>query len=166
MLRNNQLTKKENPMTFFSENHFDASKVDPAQGWQPIPNGKYLATIEKAEEKKTRSGDGDYLKLQLKIADGPNKGRTLYQNITLRNSNEKAQTIGHAQLSALIRATNLLPAPKAAHEFCNKQVIIEVTVRKNNEDKLENSIVTYEPPTPAPAPQAEEITSVDSKPWG
>jgi hypothetical protein len=54
--------------------NFDASQVDPASSFDPIPAGKYLATITESETKPTKNGSGSYLQLTFRILDGPYKG--------------------------------------------------------------------------------------------
>ena len=39
--------------------NFDASKVEPASSFDPIPAGKYLAVIVASELRPTKSGSGN-----------------------------------------------------------------------------------------------------------
>lgn len=56
---------------------------------QPVPVGKYLAIITQAELKTAGSGN-EYWKATFKIQDGPQAGRTLYNNFVLVEGNPNA----------------------------------------------------------------------------
>ena len=53
---------------------FDANQVEPSADFEPIPAGKYLATIVESEMKPTKSGTGNYLQLTFEILEGPTRG--------------------------------------------------------------------------------------------
>ena len=51
--------------------------------WDPLPVGEYVAQIVEASVLQPKSGDGYYLALTWKIAEGEFEGRELWDRITL-----------------------------------------------------------------------------------
>ena len=70
-----------------------------------MPVGEYVAQIVEASIQQPKSGDGYYLALTWKIAEGEFEGRQVWQRITYLHSNEQAQTIGRKTLKDLCVAT-------------------------------------------------------------
>lgn len=123
---------------------FDAEKVAPETGFDPIPNGVYLACIEASEEKQTNAGDGSYVSLTLQIIDGDFKGRKLWHNLNLENKNDQAVGIARAQLSQICRATGIL-RPNDSSELHDIPMAIHVAVRKRKDTgEMQNSINKFE----------------------
>lgn len=75
--------------------------VAPAEDFELIPVGDYKAVIESEEVKSSKSGNGDYLSLKVKIIDGVCKNRVLYTILNLWNRNEKAAEIAARELAAI-----------------------------------------------------------------
>lgn len=171
-------------MSFFASNSFDATKVDPAAGRDPVPAGTYKVLIKTAAEKPTKAPGGLGLNVEYKIVDeGTAKGRSVFQWINLKNTNATAVEIGQRELSSLCRATGVM-RPKSAGEFVNKLITIKVGVEKDsrNPGKLSNRIDEIVIPasaptasapaatapaagTPAPVPAATTLAD-ESAPWG
>jgi hypothetical protein len=88
---------------------FDANAVEPDAGrdFELMPAGAYEAEISNAEVKDTKTGTGCYLSLELTILGPSHAGRKVWANITLKNANAQAESIGQAQLSSLCRAVGL-----------------------------------------------------------
>ena len=61
---------------------FDARNVEPTDDFEPIPAGKYLATIVASEMKPTKSGDGQFLS-SLPGAGGRLQGPPLWARLNL-----------------------------------------------------------------------------------
>jgi Protein of unknown function (DUF669). len=78
--------------TEFSES-FDPGTQE-GNSWDPLPVGVYVAQIVQASVQQPKSGDGCYLALTWKIAEGKFEGRQFWYRITFAHSNEQAQTIG------------------------------------------------------------------------
>jgi len=124
-------------------NGFDARQVDPAEGFDPIPAGKYLAVICESEMKPTKSGNGEYLQLTFKILDGPFKGRLAWARLNLKNSNPTTVQIARAELSAICRAVGVM-TPGDSVELHNLPLVI--TVRQKKRDvtgEITNEIKGY-----------------------
>ena len=88
-------------------NGFDATQVEPAAKFDPIPAGKYLAVITESEQKPTKAGTGHYLQLTFQIQEGVHKGRILWARLNLDNPNATAVQIARAELSAICRAVGV-----------------------------------------------------------
>ena len=153
-------------MSFLASNNFDATKVDPAAGRDPVPANTYKVLIKTAAEKPTAKPGGLGLNVEYKIVDeGPAKGRSVFQWINLKNANPTAVEIGQRELSSLCRATNVL-RPKSAGEFVNKLVTIKVGVEKDsrNPGKLANVVEEIVIPAGAPAAQVTSPAPVQTAP--
>lgn len=80
---------------------FDFNEVK-EQTNQVLPTGQYTVQIEKAEVKKTKAGDGEYLNVQMKVISQYYNGGVLFHMFNLRNPNEIAQNIGRSELKTLM----------------------------------------------------------------
>lgn len=69
--------------------------------YSPIPDGKYPMQIVESEFKKTKAGNGHYLKLKHVIIDGEFKGRNLWNNLNLDNPNPTAVEIANKTLNTI-----------------------------------------------------------------
>ena len=74
-----------------------------------LPAGNYIAQIVKSEIKVNKDGFGSRLSMQFQITDGDKRGRTLFQDVTLKNQNETAMKIGREQLAQLARGREFEP---------------------------------------------------------
>lgn len=90
---------------------FDATQVAPDAGFEVIPEGWYNMLVEESEVKPTKDAvdtGNCYLKLKLKVIDGQYANRVIFTNLNIKNSNEVAEKIAKAQLSALCHAIGVL----------------------------------------------------------
>ena len=154
--------------------NFDASKVEPASTFEPVPAGKYLAVIAESEMKATRTGTGHYLELTFQIAEGQYKGRKLWARLNLDNPSPQAVQIARGELSAICRATGVM-TPRDSAELHGIPLAVKVICRKRDDGEISNELKGFErreaafsgvatmPGTPpsAPAPQATKATP----PW-
>jgi hypothetical protein len=58
----------------------DFSTVEDAQDFSPLPDGKYLCRLAEVEEAGTQYGD-EMWKLRFVVAEGPHKGRRIFDNM-------------------------------------------------------------------------------------
>ena len=116
---------------------FDATQVEPATGFDPIPRGRYLCCIEKSEMKTTRDSAGQYLELAFKVLDGEHANRVVFARLNLVNANPKATEIAYREFSALCRACGVLQVQDSA-ELHNRPLIIKVEL-ENGQDKNGNA---------------------------
>jgi len=154
--------------------NFDASKVEPASTFEPVPAGKYLAVIAESEMRATKAGNGHYLELTFEVCDGPHKGRKLWARLNLDNPNPQAVQIARGELSAICRATGVM-TPRDSCELHNIPLAVKVVCKKRDDGEIANEIKGYErreaafsgvatmpgAPPSAPAPQAAKATP----PW-
>lgn len=64
-----------------------------------IDAGEYVITVESAEVKETKAGDGEYIKCVFETE----KGQKIFHNFNIKNKNEKATQIGLSQLKTFMR---------------------------------------------------------------
>lgn len=153
---------------------FDATKIQPDAGREPIPSGEYPAMIVDSDMRKTKDGSGQYLELVHEIIDGPFKGRKLWARLNLVNSNQQTASIAQAQLSAIAHATGVLTFTDS-QQLHNRPMLVRVEfVRaappKRTSDSNEvrgwkslGSAPTAPPPAAVAANQAPATAS--APPW-
>lgn len=79
--------------------------VDESSGsYELLPDGLYDVKVTDAGLKDTKSGTGQYIKLELTIIGEKHSGRKLWSNLNIRNDSEKAEEIGRKQLNSLMAA--------------------------------------------------------------
>jgi len=142
---------------------FNANTVEPANDFDPIPPGKYIAVITASEMKPTKAGTGAYLELTFQVVDGEFKNRLLWARLNLENPNATAVKIARGELSSICRAVGVLE-PKDSCELHNLPVVITVKQKADAEGELRNEIKGYakrETGQAAAAPQAKSSTA----PW-
>lgn len=151
-------------MSVLGSMNFNASEVEPATGFEPIPEGTYTLMVDKAEEKPTRNG-GVQLVLQLRVVEGKYAKRTLFHRINLQHpTSPKCVEIGRAQLSGFCRATGVM-TPRLPHEFANRTCIAHVTVAQRGDGKgLTNEIAKFEPTGSAVQGLVQDGSSKNSQP--
>lgn len=88
--------------------NFNAQTVQPSQPLEPIPSGWYTCQITESVIEPTKSGNGHFLKLTLKVLEGEYSGRTVFDRLNIDNPNETAVTIAYETLSAICHATGVI----------------------------------------------------------
>lgn len=153
-------------MTF----HFDATKIDPTNEFDPVPAGNYVAEIEDAELKDTKAGTGQYINFKFNIIDGPLSGRKVFQNINVSNANAQAESIGQKQLSQLCHAVDFLKL-KSERDLIGRVCKIKVGIRQGtngysdqNEIKAFEAVQAATKPTPS-APPSRRAEPANAAPW-
>jgi len=124
-------------------NGFNASEVEPAARFEPIPAGKYVALITESELKPTKAGTGHYLQLTFQVQEGVHKGRIVWTRLNLDNPNATAVQIARGELSAICRAVGVME-PKDSVDLHNLPLVIDVKCRKRaDNDEISNEIGSY-----------------------
>jgi hypothetical protein len=122
---------------------FDANNVEPADNFDPIPAGKYIAIITNSQMKPTKNGDGSLLELQFQIIEGEYKGRLVWSRLCLENKNEITVKIAKSQLADICRAVGVM-TPADSVQLHNLPLQISVKVKKRNDsDETTNEIKAY-----------------------
>lgn len=143
-------------------NGFDADKVHPNTGFDPIPSANYEAVITKSEMKPTKAGTGQYLELTFQVVDGQYKGRQLWARLNLQNPNSEAVRIAQGDLSSICRAVKVLQ-PKDSAQLHGLPMIIKVNCKKENDGTIRNEIKGFYPkPESTPA----VVQTSGESPWG
>ena len=123
---------------------FDATKVEPLrEGYDALPAGKYQAVIVHSEQKTTNAGNGEYLKLQIKIEGGTYDGRIVFDNLNLKNPSDQAVAIAKATLSSICRAVNVL-SPKDSSDLHGRTLTVRIACREYN-GQIQNEVKGYGP---------------------
>jgi Protein of unknown function (DUF669) len=145
---------------------FDANDVDPRGDFEPLPEGSYLAVITDSDMKENKAGTGRYLKLTFQVADGPHKGRLLWEQLNLHHPNELAVKIARAELSAICRAVGVM-APQDSGELHDLPLVIRVRCMKRKDTgDLVNVIKGYgKPETTAATTTAARPSPSSTPPW-
>jgi len=133
--------------------HFDASTVDPADTFDVLPKGKYLAMAVASQIKPTKSGTGDYLEITFEVIDGQAKGRKIWERLNIHNSNKKAEEISQRQLSSLCRAIGVMNLVDT-DQLHNIPVVLEIGIEERDGYDPQNRVKSYSAAGGAPAPVA------------
>lgn len=88
--------------------NFDATQVDPATGFDPLPAGDYPVIIIDSGMKSTKNGAGRYLELTMQVIDGQFANRLIWDRLILEHTNAKTVEIAERQLSAICHAVGVL----------------------------------------------------------
>ncbi len=124
-------------------NNFDASNVEPANDFNPIPAGKYLAVITGSEIKPTKDGSGEYLELTFQILEGDYQNRLLWARLSLSHPKDIVSRIARSQLADICKAVGILK-PNDSAELHNLPLLIDVRLQKRKDTgDIVNEIKKY-----------------------
>lgn len=107
--------------------NFNAEQVEPAQSFDVLPKGKYLAMAIASDLKPTKNGTGEYLQFTFEVIDGAFKGRKIFERMNIRNSNKVAEDIAQRALSSFCRAVGVMNVSDSA-QLHNMPVMLDVSV--------------------------------------
>lgn len=158
---------------------FDASQVEPAGDFTPVPPGDYKVQIISSEMVATKTGNGHMLKLELEIVDGDQAGRKLYDRLNLDNPNSQAVEIAQRTLSAICHAVGRMSVQDSEELHMLPMVaVVKVDPPRNVNGKeygASNSVRTYKatgnstaafkPATTGFKPQQAGSGQAASAPW-
>jgi len=140
---------------------FDASSVPATEkNYEVLAPGWYTASVTGAEVKATKSGTGQYLRVEYTISGPSGAGRKVWSNYNVRNENPKAESIGREQLAELCRCVGLARVNDTDQLLgCTVSVKIKVREASNgyeaqNEVQGHKALEGSAPPAPAAAPKA------------
>ena len=89
--------------------NFDATNVKPdTGGFIVVPKGEYTAQICGSEIKETAAKNGRLIEFNFKIVGGDFNGNVIKERINFENESAQAQSIGQAQLSAIMHGIGIL----------------------------------------------------------
>mgnify|MGYP000024874843 CR=1 FL=1 len=128
--------------------NFNANEVEPAGSFEPLPAGEYICVITDSDMVPTKSGEGQFLKLDLQVVDGEFKNRKLFDRLNLKNKNTKTVEIAQKVLSSICRSVGVM-VPRDSSELHDKPLMVKVSVdmmnRYEGDDMKQNTIRGYFP---------------------
>lgn len=144
--------------------NFDATTVDPATEFKPLPDGEYKVAITESELKENSKKNGTFLQCKLQVLDGEHKGRTLFEILNLNHPNGQAVEIAKKTLSAICHATGVMQ-PKDSSELHNRPMVAKVAVepRKDKPGEYSNRVKAYKSLKEATSTVAP--TTAGKAPW-
>lgn len=102
--------QKGDTMAFF---RFTKEEIDNQQGFDLLPNGKYVAVVMDYDWKETKDKTGHYLALTFEIIGPECVGRKVFENFNLDNTNEVAARIAGRAFRDLCDAVGM-------RQFCDE----------------------------------------------
>jgi hypothetical protein len=149
---------------------FDASTIPTTdKSYEVLPAGWYTASVSGAEVKQTKSGTGQYLRVEYTISGPSGAGRKVWSNYNVRNENPKAESIGREQLAELCRCVGLARVNDTDQLLgCNVSVKLKVREASNGYD-AQNEVQAHKAlegsAPPAPAKAAASAKAGPKPPW-
>lgn len=128
---------------------FNSAETEPTtMDFEPLAPGWYALKIVNTEVRPTKSGGGEYLKVEFDVLGGVNtgagKGRKHWENFNLWNPSEKAQQIARGQFSGLCRACGKIGLVKDSSELHGKTMEAKLKiVPESNGYPAKNGVVEY-----------------------
>jgi len=120
-----------------------------------LPAGWYLAKITKSEMKKTKAGDGQYLKLAFVIIGGKYDKRMVWVNLNLVNKSETAVRIAESDLKKICEALGIAELEDSA-DLHGQPLAIKLSVKAATAQYPEgNDIKDYADESSAPEDDGE-----------
>jgi hypothetical protein len=143
---------------------FEVSNLPQADSFNPIPAGRYIASIEKVEIRDTKSGTGSYLNIQWKVTGPKYAGRVIFDTINHRNQSVKAQEIGLRQLSGLLAATGIKRL-EDTDQLIGLSAEIKVVIEESAGFDPSNRVKSYKAIAGSPLPAPAEAPQERKAPW-
>ena len=111
---------------------FNAHQYEPKYGGSGgLPAGKYKVIISDTKQVPTRSGDGGYLAVELRVVEGPQQGGTHTDRLNLHNQNPETVRIANNQLSAYCHVIGKFQFNDTS-ELHNIPFMVEIGPQKND----------------------------------
>lgn len=124
--------------------NFDASKIEVNDSYYVIPDNTLVnAVITSSEWKETKDKTGGYLALKYEIIDGNYKGRIIFENVNLQNSNATAVKIAQETLAKICNAIGKVTVQNS-EELHNIPMSLKLGVNPaQNDYEPSNKIKSY-----------------------
>ncbi len=151
---------------------FNANEVEISSGFEPIPEGEYIAVITSVELKDTRTG-GNMLVFDFTVNGSSHDGRILKDRLNIVNSNPKAETIAKESLAKICTAVDI-NSPKDTGEFIGRKLKIKVGIQpgvgtyvnqygEEKPSQAQNNVKGYYSLNSASAPAPAQTAPVESQ---
>jgi len=121
-----------------SDLNFNAANEQTMDDRSPIPVGKYPMVISGSEIKVTQKGD-NMASLTLDVIDGEHKGRKVWANLNLWNSNPAAVEMAKKELASICKAIGI-QSPDDTEKLHNIPMLVSIGIKADR-----NEIRSYEP---------------------
>ena len=140
---------------------FDATNVDPNEGFDPVPAGDYEVIMIKDERKPSEQKPGNfYVNCTYKIVSGPHAGRNLFDMLYLEYIKPETARNARARLSSICNATGIMKI-NAICELYNVPLIAKVVLEKYKGDD-KNKIKKFVTKPSSLQSQPEQTQQVDA----
>lgn len=130
---------------------FDFSQAQDWQnGFDPMPEGKYPATITGAQFMMNKSNTGEYLKLEFTFFGQQFNGRKIFNQYNLIHSNPKAAAIALSEVKAILLAlgTDITKAQlnkeMLVQYLIDKTLVLHLGVKNDEQYGMQNKIKGYD----------------------
>ena len=149
---------------------FNANEVEPAAPMEVVPPGEYVVHIKNSEMKDNKAGTGQYLQLDVEIAEGEWKNRRIFARLNLDNPNPTAVEIANRELSSICHAIGVMKV-RDSSQLHHKKLIAKVDVEKREKYDPQNVIKNWKPleggdvPAPAETDDGSEAPAVKKPSW-
>lgn len=108
-----------------------------------IPAGQYHVQIIGSEIRDIQSGEGKYLRLDLKIMDGAYENKRLFDAVILKHKNSEIFDMSMRKLSEICQAAGLICA-EDSEQLHNHSMIADIEVQQDAEHfGLTNKVLHY-----------------------
>ena len=124
---------------------FNANDVDTnaADIYAPIPNGEYVAIIQKTELKRNKDDTGSYINFTLQIVEGPYAGRLIWSIANILHQDKTKEANGRVTLAIICKAVGVIE-PKDTAELHDKPLVIVIKVEDDKfKGGLKSSVKSY-----------------------
>lgn len=102
----------------------DFTKVEDAQDFMPLPDGKYLCELKEIEESLTQRGD-DLWKLRFEVIEGEYMGRYIFDNLVFSEAALKRAKLICARLGIDVSKEVDVEPELLLHKKCYINVLTE-----------------------------------------
>ena len=148
---------------------FDATGVEPAGSFDPLPAGDYEVVIVESTWKPTKAGTGSYLEIKAQVTKGEHEKRNLWARLNLKNPNVTAVEIAKRELSAICHAVGVLK-PKSKENLHGIPLVAKVVVKDNQNGEPTNEIKGWKSAedgsaAPAATPTPKQPVNAGGAPW-
>lgn len=111
---------------------WDAEAEAKKGGFDPLPDGMYVVMVAKSDIRQSKSSDGKYAAMEYEVVEGEYKGRKVFENLNLWNSNSTAVSIAKAALGNLQLACRL-PKISDTSELHGIPFVLKVGQKKDKD---------------------------------
>jgi hypothetical protein len=121
---------------------------------EALPAGEYIAVLDKAEIKTTKTGEGQYINCQFKVVDGQHKGGVFFDIINISNPNAQALEIGLARLNTILSIGGLNQCGSTEElEHARIHILAVLGIEEYNGNKKNKLIAIKNPNAQVKTPQ-------------